>query len=302
MSGFVLADSDSSGAIVSGIPLLRPPKLPGQARRLVSLPFTDALDPLVDPSGALAFVELLGEARQELGMARLELRGELAGADPGPPAAVIHTLPIEADAESVAKGFANEKRRNVRVAIRKGLEVRHAENERDLTETFFELHVDTRRRLGVPTQPKRFFHLLWQRIIEPGSGFVLMVREGGTPVAGAVFLTGNGRVVYKYSASDFSRRNLKPNDLLIWSAIEHACNTGFTTFDFGRTDLHAEGLRTFKSSWGATESPLVYSTIGGNLPAADDGSHTSGMMKQVLQRSPAWVTRTAGELLYRYAA
>jgi len=300
LDGFVLADTDESGTVTAGIPLLEPPRLPRRARRLVSLPFTDALEPLVPPTAARAFSDSAEAVRVELGVARIELRGNLIGAVPGRATAVTHTLPLTPDFDAVTNGFSHDKRRNAGVSRRKGLEVRRAENERDLTETFFRLHLDTRRRLGVPSQPKRFFHLLWRRVIEPGSGFVLIVRQGAVPVASAVFLTGGSRVVYKYSASDLDYRGHKPNDLLIWTAIEDACRAGFTSFDFGRSELSAVGLRAFKSSWGAEESPLVYSTIGaGEL---GDLSPATEKLGGLLRHSPRWAVRAAGELLYRYAS
>ena len=262
MSGFVLAELGESGSVTGGIPLLAPPRLPGAPRRLVSLPYTDSLPPLVPPDGARQVAEAVDAARSELGVARVELRGELAGALADPPAAVMHMLTLERDPDAIARRFSQEKRRNIRASERNGLTTSRAENERDLTETYYGLHLQTRRRLGVPSQPKRFFRLLWRRLLEPGRGFVLTVRHGNIPIASAVFLVGNGTVVYKYGASDAARQAHKPNDLLMWTAIRDACLEGFERFDFGRSELTATGLRQFKSRWGAVERPLVYSTIG----------------------------------------
>ena len=50
-------------------------------------------------------------------------------------------------------------------------------------------------------------------------------------------------------------------------ARSSACDINFSVFDFGRTDLDNEGLRTFKSNWGTVETELVYSTLG-DPPAA----------------------------------
>ena len=83
-------------------------------------------------------------------------------------AAVTHELQLAPDPDVVARSFSQDRRRRIRIAERPGLKIRWAEDERDLTDAFFGLHVETRRRLGVPTQPKRFFRLLWSRIIEPG--------------------------------------------------------------------------------------------------------------------------------------
>jgi CelD/BcsL family acetyltransferase involved in cellulose biosynthesis len=300
LSGFVLAQTDEEGAITAGLPMLAAPRLLGRPRRLVSLPFTDALPPLVDPTRQPSLAEAIDRVRLELGIDRIELRGRLAGARAAAPKAVIHTLPLERDAEAVAAGFASAKRRNARAAARNGLTTRRAEHERDLTELFYGLHLDTRRRLGVPCQPRRFFRLLWQRMIACDRGFVLLVDDGRMPIAAAVFLTRGRTVVYKFGASLTERMRERPNDLLFADAIRVACEEGFATFDFGRTDLSAEGLRRFKAGWGAVARPLVYSAVGEGEPS--DASDAAGRVGGLIRRSPAWVARAAGALFYRYAA
>ncbi len=299
-SGLVLVQADESGSIRAGIPLLAPPRLPGRPRRLVSLPFTDALVPLGDPADQLALAASIEAALDELSADRIEFRGEVHGARMSAPHAVIHTLTLDPDPDVILAGLTKGKRRDVRASQRNALSWRHADSEQDLTDIYYRLHLETRRRLGVPSQPKRFFRLLWQRLIEPGHGFAILVEENGVPVAGAVFLTANGTIVYKYSASATERRGQLPNDLMIWSAIAEACERGFTTFDFGRSELVAGGLRDFKARWGAVEAPLVYSSIGAE--GADEGSTTPGRIAGVIRRSPMWVTRATGELFYRFAA
>ena len=150
----------------------------------------------------------------------------------------------------------------MRTAERRGLTIGRAQSERDVTETFYGLHLQTRRRLGVPSQPKRFFRLLWRRVLEPGGGFALIVRRGQLAVAAGIFLVGRGVTIYKYGASDARYQADCPNDLLMSSAIREACRDGSRIFDFGRSELTATGLRAFKSGWGAAEEPLVYATIG----------------------------------------
>ena len=299
LSGFVLVQVDEAGSIRAGVPLLSPPQLPRRPRRLISLPFTDLVEPLVAPSDASTLAASLEAARRELGVARIELRGPLAGAAASRSHAVVHTLALAEDTDALLAGCSKGRRSDIRALERRSVSLERASEERDLTEIYFRLHLRTRRRLGVPSQPKRFFRLLWRRVIEPGHGFVLLAREGVTPVAGAVFLTGNDTVVYKYSASDAQRRSQQPNTLLLWSAILHAREQGFQRLDFGRSELSAAGLRAFKSGWGAVEEPLVYSVIGERAP---DEAATPGVVSSVLRRAPTWVTRVTGELLYRFAA
>lgn len=302
LAGFALVERDHTGTVTGGLPVVVAPRLPRGARRLVALPYTDFVRPLVDTTREPALAESLDEARRRLGFDRLELRTALAGARRVRTDAVIHTLELEADSDAVLGRLTKGKRRDVRAAQRSGLTVRRAEREIDVTKTYFDLHLRTRRRLGVPSQPRRFFRLLWQRVVEPGGGFVLLAEEHGVPVAGAVFLAKNQTVVYKYSASDRSAATGPTTDLLVWRAIEHGCRGGFTTFDFGRSELEAIGLRRFKSRWGAHEQPLDYSVVGDPTGGEIESTRGRGLVAGVLRRAPVWVTRVSGELLYRYAA
>ena len=178
-----------------------------------------------------------------------------------------HVLPLDPDVDRL---FATFQKSRVQRGIRQAdrfvagglLAVKRVGCEADLTEAFYRLHLSTRRRLGVPVQPRRFFRLLWERLLEPGLGFALLAQSEGRSVAGAVFLHHGRTMVYKYGASERDAQRLRPNHLLMWSAIREACEHGLEVFDFGRTDLNGDSLREFKLGWGTAEEPLVYSYLG----------------------------------------
>jgi hypothetical protein len=56
-------------------------------------------------------------------------------------------------------------------------------------------------------------------------------------------------------------------------------------------------LCSFKRSFGAVETSLAYSTLGGMAVPARRRGH--GLAATVIRRSPPFVGRVAGELLYR---
>src|SRR5205823_5278110 len=126
--------------------------------------------------------------------------------------------------EAVERSFSAMTHRNISKARRVGLEVRVAEHEDDLVRLFYGLQLRTRRRLGLPVQPRRFFRLLWRHGLERGLGHALLVLERGRPIAGAVFLVERDTVVYKYGASDERAWSLRPNNLLFAEAIRQACD------------------------------------------------------------------------------
>ncbi|MDQ3809210.1 MAG: GNAT family N-acetyltransferase [Chloroflexota bacterium] len=190
--------------------------------------------------------------------------------------------------------------RNIRKSERSELRVEFGHSVSDI-KSFYRLHLLTRRRLGVPIQPRRFFDLWRNKLADNGLGFVLSVHLDQIPIAAAVFLSWNGTLVYKYGASDPMYWEHRPNNLLFWTAIRWGCEHGFHTFDWGRTDLDDQGLRDFKTGWGAKEEPLTYSFIA-NTPFKPSSDRLKKAMGIVIRRSSPWVCRTMGELLYRYAS
>jgi CelD/BcsL family acetyltransferase involved in cellulose biosynthesis len=291
-------------AVSAGTPMI---EVSTRRRRWVSLPFTDYCPPLLGGRTPADFVEDLDRLRLQDGVARLELRGPVEG--PGIRAEGIayrHVLQLDDDPDRLFATFRKSRvQRGIRQAeqfVAKGvLEVKRAYDESELAKTFYDLHVATRRRLGVPVQPRRFFRLLWRRILEPGLGFALLANFEGKSVAGAVFLFHGRTMVYKFGASERDAQRLRPNHLLMWSAIREACERGLATFDFGRTDLDGDSLREFKLGWGTSEGPLVYSYLGADSDHRSAG-RAAAALAPLIRRSPPLVCRTIGELFYKRAA
>jgi CelD/BcsL family acetyltransferase involved in cellulose biosynthesis len=268
--------------------------------RWVSLPFTDRCPPLAaDGATPGRLVDLADRARKQANVARLEVHADLPGRGVHrQPRGVAHVLSLSPDPELTFRAFSRSQvQRNVRKAERSGLTLRRADAPEDLTESFYKLHLRTRRRLGVPVQPRRFFDVLWHRLIAPGLGFVDLAYHGRLPVAGAVFLTAGRTVVYKYGASEPSSWPLRPNNLIFWDAIRWGCENGFAAFDFGRSELDNRGLRRFKSGWGAIEEPLVYATLGA-MPSRKGRVIGASLLPPLIRRGPLWFCRAIGEVAY----
>jgi CelD/BcsL family acetyltransferase involved in cellulose biosynthesis len=291
-----------NGALVAGLPIAEvSSRLTG--RRLVALPFSDLCPPLVAPGAPGAGPALTGALdafRRERGVA-LEVRGTggaLAGAPPGD-RFHHHLLALEPDVAAVERRFAKPQvARGVRRAVREGLTA-ELRTDAAALRRFYSLHVGTRRRLGVPTQPRRFI-LAFETLFAQGLGFVLLVRRGDRAVAAAVFLTFRDVMTYKYGASDERFLAARPNNLLFMEAIRWGCANGMRTLDFGRTHWHQDGLRAFKLSWGAEERELRYRLIGDAAPAARS-AQAPRWLGAAIRRSPPLAGRVIGEVLYRHA-
>ena len=299
---FVLALTDAGNNVAAGIPLAEV-KIPLLGRKWVSLPFTDYVPPLLGSSrlGPLLMAEL-ESFRRSGRVDRIEIRARVDGAAPALDRGFRHVLPLDADLDSIFRSFhPSQVQRGIRKAEREGTVVRPGKRIEDLTEVYFSIHAETRRRLGIPVQPRRFFELLWQRVIDPGFGRLFLAEVGSRPIAGVVVLFGGKTAVYKYSASASDVSIYRPTHLILWHAIRDAWENGHTQFDFGRTDFDSAGLRSFKLTWGTREEILTYSVIGQHA-ASRGPTGPPRLMRTAIRRSPVAVARILGQLLYKYSA
>ncbi len=298
---FALTAQDGDGEILAGLPVVAVRSLRG-ARRWISLPFTDSCAPLiradVAPEEAFAaFAEhVLTEPVRELEVraalpAGLHRHAESVG--------YLHTLALPQDPADLRpnKGHRNYRNR----AIRNGVQVVLGSSAQDVA-TFYRLHTLTRRRHGVPVQPRRFFDLLLARLLTPGHGFIATAVADGAVLAAGVYLIHNGMLVAKYLGSDPRLPDKRAGYLIDWETMVAGCEKGYHTLDLGRSDPDADGLRLYKSSWGAAETPLVYTHVSRTPPDTHADRTLHGLARRIIRRSPVWVTRALGEALYRWTA
>lgn len=300
---FAVATSDATGDIRAGLPVIEVHHLRGEPK-WVTLPFTDYCPPLLPaPQEETDLLCALQRASKAAGIRRVEVRAPLKGAPSVSHAAFRHVIALDSDPAAVYASFRSSVRRHIQQARRAGVTIRRAERPEDLVDTFYRLHLRTRRRFGVPVQPRRFFRMLWESMIRTGLGSVLIAEASAQPLAAEVFLSWNGTMISKYSASDERAWSLRANNLLTWHLIKTACEQGSRWLDFGRTDSDNEGLRFFKRSWGAAEESLGYATLGvGPEPALAMDGRAGHLLASVIRHAPPVLCRAAGEVLYRYAA
>jgi hypothetical protein len=170
-------------------------------------------------------------------------------------------------------------------------------------DAFFHMLCLNRRRLGVPPQPRRFFRALQTHILDAGLGTMLVARLGKRFVAGGIYLHSGGQTIFKYGSSDPEFLDLRPNNLVTWTAIQQAIERGDHEFHLGRNELDNEGLRRYKLGWGAIEEPLGYVRISPATGMALPPPVGSSCWKRwLLRRAPLPIVRLFGEFAYPHAA
>ena len=272
--------------------------------RGVSLPFTDECRPIL-PAG-MPFDEAAREVisrAESRGWKTIEYRGRCRGMGGLPASAeyLTHELDLTPGEEALFSGYRSNVQRNIRKAQKRGISVASDPTPGGVRE-FCRLNCLTRKEHGLPPQPDRFFENLRAHVLEKGFGTLLLARHEGRVVAGAVFLHFAGKAVYKYGASDRNYQELRPNNLVFREGIRELCGKGVRTLSFGRTDLHHEGLRQFKLSWGAAEKTLQYVTY--DMPSKSYLSsrkfHPTIPWESTMSKLPMPLLRLIGRVAYRH--
>lgn len=274
---------------------------PWSGRRGVSLPFTDFCPALTAEGGD---GRALYPAAMDLGRQRrwkyLECRSRSEGWTGASPSLSFygHSIDLTAGVEALFKQLDSAIQRGVRKAETAGLQVDFS-GDRESIKTFYTLHCATRRRHGLPPQPFRFFENIQRCILDAGQGFVATARLKDQPLAAAVFFCHGRRVLYKFGASDHDFQQMRPNNLMMWAAIRHSVERGFSTLHLGRTSLANEGLRRFKLGFGASEETVQYCRYDfASGRFVTDADRTEGWFNQVFARLPLPLLRLAGRMLY----
>ena len=146
--------------------------------------------------------------------------------------------------------------------------------------TFYNLYYVTRRRLGLPAMPLRFFESL-SRNLGTDKVNLLFAKRGEEVLAGVLTFTWKDMVLVECLGEGEGGRKLGANQLLWWEAIRQACDKGYSVFSFGRTHNSNKGLMEFKRRWGTVEENLSAFAH----PAEEMSGYTSeGTLTSALRR------------------
>jgi len=277
-------------------------------RRLVSLPFSDHCDPLVNSAAEEA--DILAHVREHIGRKRCsyaELRS-LSTEEPEGLAASglrpsekfhLHMLSLDAPLDTLFRELHKDSiQRKVRRAQREELGYETGRSE-SLLRKFYQLLLRTRRRHCLPPHP-----LQWFRHLIASMGDQLTIRVASKfdrPVAAILTLSFKNTVTYKYGCSDERFNNLGGTPFLFWKTIQEAKDQGMSQLDLGRSEVDNAGLVRFKERLGASRIDLTYYRLAsGAVPRMLPNSRSTQFLKRFVRHIPDAFLVAAGRLLYRH--
>jgi CelD/BcsL family acetyltransferase involved in cellulose biosynthesis len=297
----VLTTSPPDGPLTNGIVFCRVDSwLTGS--RLVSLPFSDHCEPLVQNAADLT--ALLSEARNRTAgrLKYTEIRprhAELPGLSPHAQYC-LHLLDLQPPIEVLHSRLHKDGvQRKIRRAEREHVVLEQGHSQLQL-EQFYQLLLLTRRRHRVPPQP-----FAWFQNLRECCGAKLTIRMAylhGRPIASLLTLRHKQTIVYKYGCSDDQFHSLGAMPRLFWQAIEEAKSDQLQEFDLGRSDETNSGLIRFKDHLGANKTYIKYWRVS-QKPSEPNHQGTllsSSLAQTLFAHLPDRLFRFAGEILYRH--
>ncbi len=272
-------------------------------RRLVSLPFSDHCEPLVNDANELCNLLLHTRRHEDVGEWKyIEIRPIFwePGSQTGLSRSLVyrfHSLDMRKSTEELFHNFHKDcVQRKIRRAEREKLHYEEGTSDQ-LLQKFYKLLIITRRRQHLPPQP-----LSWFRRLVADFGGDLQIRvvtKDDLPIASILTLSNKKSMVYKYGCSDARFHRFGGMALLFWNAIKEAKDKGFEQFEMGRSDRGNLGLISFKEHWGAVGTDLSYWKYP-HKPKAAVGNWQRKVLHRLTPLVSDSVLRFMGEILYRH--
>ena len=207
----------------------------------------------IDPPVVAENTSAVG-ALSKLGFKRMPDPNGFGGIQPR----CVMTLDLTPSLDDLLAGCKPKWRYNIRLAEKKGVEVRSDCTKDDLR-TFYEILKETAVRDRFLVRGYSYYEDMWDTLVEPGYVKLFLTEYEGEPVAGALSFVFGDKCWYTYGASSNRHRNVMPNHLMQWRMIEWAKAAGCVVYDFrgvspnqsADPNDHLYGLNRFKEGFGA---------------------------------------------------
>jgi lipid II:glycine glycyltransferase (peptidoglycan interpeptide bridge formation enzyme) len=165
---------------------------------------------------------------------------------------------IKPDEEDIMMNFHKKTRYNVRLAKRRGVEVKK-DNSEDSLNKLLKILEDTADRKNFLIHHKKYYQKMHEIMVKNDMGKVFLAYYDGDVSAGLYALKFGKFVYYPYGASYRKYQKQMPSNLLHWEVIKWGKENNCTIYDlWGIPDKPDKssplwGIYRFKSGWGGEE-------------------------------------------------
>lgn len=179
-----------------------------------------------------------------------------------------YVVNLEKGVDEIWKNIAHNKRRNIKKAMKEGVEVVQSRNHDDLI-TFFSMLEAAKKRGRFSSYPLSWFEAVWKIYKPIELSRLFLARWKGKSVSG-VFVVIHGKTVYALAAGSLSEGwKVRPNDIMHWKVMEWACRNGYSKYHMGLVSepsptegSSAWGIWRWKKEWkGSLERIQIFDKL-----------------------------------------
>jgi len=176
----------------------------------------------------------------------------------------IYVVPL-LPPENLWKKLHHNKRRKIRQAMEKGVEIVEGQDHQDLL-SFYSMHLDACRRANIGHAPLREVEGFWNLLRPKGKAKLFLAKWKGRDVAGAFVLLQGKTASVPCAGSIKEGWEARPNDFLHWKIMQWAHQHRLLHYQMGgiNPDPHSSsyGVYRWKIEYGgAMEKMLNYDKV-----------------------------------------
>jgi lipid II:glycine glycyltransferase (peptidoglycan interpeptide bridge formation enzyme) len=210
-------------------------------------------------------------------------------------------LPLPESSRILMESLKSKVRSQVKKPTRDGLSASLGGSE--LLPDFYPIFCGNMRDLGSPVHSRSWFESVFCSF-GPRARCGLVRMPDGMPAACGIILLHANTVSIPWASSLKRCNRFNPNMLLYWTFLEHAADSGYACFDFGRS-TPGEGTHRFKAQWGAQEQPLhwvrILTRTGEVIPLESSSQgRLRSLVEACFRRLPIPAATFLGSRLRRY--
>lgn len=164
------------------------------------------------------------------------------------------------DENDYMQTFTRKRREGIRQSQRRGIEVKDIHSLEDVRQCYqLSEETYTRHNIKKVKYPFKLFENIFA-LMGKGNLLKWFIALKEERIIGSLINFAFKDTLYAWEGgSDFRELNARPNDALFLHSILWAKKNGFKLFNFGATPEGAEGMISFKESWGAKKKEyLIY--------------------------------------------
>jgi len=239
-------------------------------KRLISLPFVEYAGPILkndidSMTAKLVLTQLLEyteKLSKKLKADYIEIRHPSPFGSPLLPSLGLRALQrhitfridLTKEESKLWRDLHKKCRNSLRKAMKTGIKIKEVDT--DSLEQYYDLYLDSQKRLGSPPHSSDFFCNVYDAFRADGLLRMTLAMYDDKPIAGVMVFCFKDRLYWFGNAVNRKYASLNPTNLLLWDTIQYGRENKFRVFDLGQTRKDDQGIYRFKSGWGSNETDL----------------------------------------------